>query len=441
MRNLIFASLWIALFPMVLFSTHIGVLIWIWLSLSTPQEKIYDIVNGVQFNRIVAIMTFITVMIRKEKKDFYLDTTTALYTLFVIQIILADQFALSSYDFGFVIEKVVKTYALYMMINGIMYTRHRIHMAVFAYCIGLAMESSFEGAAFVLTGAAHKVYGTPGLGDNNGAALAVLLSIPMCYFCLQYASHKLMRLGLIGLIVLSALTVVATYSRGGFVGLLICGFFLIGRTRKKLPIVLMVGVIGIGLSYMVGQDWIDRINSIGQADDNGSFLGRVMAWKISLLMAIDHPIFGGGLNAVTVYNNWRVYAPVASTMGILDIPDPGYALAAHNIFFEVLGDTGFPGLFMFAGILAVNMFNCSRIIHAARKDPSLGWAGDMARMMQVSLIIYVTAGSLLSYAYYESYWILIAISSRLNHTVMALRAAKPVRDADGFLAEARPLAS
>lgn len=52
-----------------------------------------------------------------------------------------------------------------------------------------------------------------------------------------------------------------------------------------------------------------------------------------------------------------------------------------------------------------------------RGNPSLAWAGDLARMLQISLAVYVTVGSALSLGYFEMYYIIVALLSRVSRTV------------------------
>jgi len=91
--------------------------------------------------------------------------------------------------------------------------------------------------------------------------------------------------------------------------------------------------------------------------------------------------------------------------------------AAHSIWFEVLGDLGFLGFALFLIILGTAFLKCRTIVRRTRNHPGLAWARDLAQMLQISLIIYITTGSALSLGYLEMYYILIALISRLSRTV------------------------
>jgi len=79
---------------------------------------------------------------------------------------------------------------------------------------------------------------------------------------------------------------------------------------------------------------------------------------------------------------------------------------------------------VFISILGMSIFNCGRIRRQTRGRPELEWAEDLARMLQISMVVYAVSGAALSFAYSETYWILVAVISRLNRTVQeALREA------------------
>jgi len=61
-----------------------GVLLWIWVALMSPGEILYGVMAGVPFNKIVAIITIISIPINMEKKEFYLDELAIVILLFTV---------------------------------------------------------------------------------------------------------------------------------------------------------------------------------------------------------------------------------------------------------------------------------------------------------------------------------------------------------------------
>jgi putative inorganic carbon (HCO3(-)) transporter len=418
MRDLIFACCWVVLFPAVFLSAHVGVLLWIWVALSTPNLMLYDFLSTFPFNKVIAIITFLVILFKPEKKNFYADKIVIFYSIFIIIGFLSNymstEYYTSSED---IYEKILKEYALFIVITGVMTTRHRLHVTVLTFCISLAVTGAFEAAAYVVSGTSHKVLGAGGLGDNNGIAVAMLMAIPLCYYVISYSEVRLMRIAFTILLFCDVLTVIATFSRGGFLGLVVLGIFLVLNARQKTPIIAAAVLVVLFMTFLAPEEILARLGSIQDADSNGSFLGRVVAWKVNLLAALDHPLIGVGFSAAARPDIWSHYVPMISSIGIIDTPMvPPTPLVAHSIFFQVLGDTGFIGLFCFVSVILAAIVYCFSIVRRCKGRPDLLWASDLARLLRVTIIVYTAAGSALSFSYFEGFWIIAAVISRLNHT-------------------------
>ena len=428
MRDYIFALCWVILFPAAFLSAHIGVILWIWVALSTPNLMLYNFLSSFPFNKAIAGITFMLVMFKPEKKDFYRDPLVVTYGLFVVLMFISNYFNSStSYIGDHIFDKVYKEFALAIVITGVMYNRHRIHVVVQTFCISLAVVGAFEAAAYIVSGTSHKVLGSVSLGDNNGVAVAMLMSIPLCYYLYLYTADKYLRLGFGILIFCKVITVVATFSRGGFLGLIVLAIFMIMNARNKVLPIVMIAVLALMVVFFAPPDWFDRISTIQDADSSTSFLGRIVAWKVAFVASIDSPLIGHGPHGLQDFATWNRYVGQIGWISILDNGfRPAYAVAAHSIYFEVLGDLGFVGLGMFLLIIVMSIFYCGKTITLCKNQPEMLWAADLARFLRVSIIVYCCAGAALSYAYFEGFWIMIALISRLHHTV-AQQNRKPTR--------------
>src|SRR5690606_267234 len=155
--------------------------------------------------------------------------------------------------------------------------------------------------------------------------------------------------------------------------------------------------------YLAPQDWTDRMETIQHADQDESFLGRVNVWKISSAIAVEHPIFGGGFRSVQSPPVWDKFEDAPGLLDFIETPRATKSgRAAHSIWFEVLGDQGFIGLFLFVALLANAFWTRREILKLTRQRPAqLRWASDLADLLAAVLVIYMVSGSLLSAAYFE----------------------------------------
>jgi putative inorganic carbon (HCO3(-)) transporter len=425
-RDLIFAFLWVALLPLLLISAQAGVLVWVWSALLPPNDLLYGFMAGVPFNKIAAVLTIFLVVFGREKKEPYFNITLLLLILLGLASTVSWLDGIGSSPVATdLYEKLLKEILLTFVITVVMTTRAHVDRLVLVVVLSIGFLAVKEGIIYLVTTGGHLITGNAAVGDNNGVALALLMTMPLITYLGRFSTVRIVRIGMWCLLGLSLITVLATYSRGGLIGMMVLGVFALVKSRRRFLSLLLVVITGIFLYALVPDAWLSRMDTIQSAEDDSSFMGRVVAWKISLLIAEDNPLFGGGMHAVQNQLVWDTYKKDFHALDFVNTPPPGeIPRAAHSIYFEVMGDLGFIGLTLFLMLLCVAVWNCRQLYRASREHPSLVWASDLARMLQLSLIIYLTVGAALSAAYFELLYVLIALSSRCRRTVQLTLAAE-----------------
>jgi hypothetical protein len=84
----------------------------------------------------------------------------------------------------------------------------------------------------------------------------------------------------------------------------------------------------------------------------------------------------------------------------------------------MLGEAGYPGLVLFLAILVLAWRRASRIQRLARGHPELDWAGELAAMLQVSLVGYCSAGAFLGLANFDYFYVLLVCLLVLEDAVV-----------------------
>ncbi|MGI4955236.1 MAG: DUF5935 domain-containing protein, partial [Janthinobacterium lividum] len=131
MRDAAFGLIFAALLPAVFVSPCMGVLVWVWTALLSPNELLYGFMASIQMNRIVAVVTILVIMFNRDKKDWYLDPLLVLLLLFAL--VATGSWATSivpSDDGDGLYQKLLKEVALAAAIVGVMTSRHRLHLLV-----------------------------------------------------------------------------------------------------------------------------------------------------------------------------------------------------------------------------------------------------------------------------------------------------------------------
>ena len=82
-------------------------------------------------------------------------------------------------------------------------------------------------------------------------------------------------------------------------------------------------------------------------------------------------------------------------------PVPNDVHAAHSIYFQVLGEHGFIGLFLFMGMWWSVWRTGNWLIRNGGKEPETLWCKHLGGMCQVALVGYAVGGAFLSLAYFD----------------------------------------
>ncbi|RZK29288.1 MAG: hypothetical protein EOO61_20855 [Hymenobacter sp.] len=276
MRDLLFHSIFLPLIILGFYSTHLSVLIWVWISLLPPTDMLYGTFGVLPFNKIVAAVTVFTLFLKQEKKDFYFDKLMLLIIMYGIIVTLSYILSEQNNSFADVqYDKFWKELVLFFIITGVMYSQHRISQMMIVFSLGFGFLMVKEALIFLLTAGGHKVGGMGVIGDNNGVALALLMTIPLTLYCATYMCNKQAKTAFYLVAVLGAITVIATYSRGGFVGLLALGFMLLKGSKHKFKALFAVSILSIALSDSItqlccsqhifsgfGRHWLYRASSL-----------------------------------------------------------------------------------------------------------------------------------------------------------------------------------
>jgi O-antigen ligase len=103
---------------------------------------------------------------------------------------------------------------------------------------------------------------------------------------------------------------------------------------------------------------------------------------------------------------------------------PGQAThAAHSIYAEVLGDSGFVGLTIYLTIIGLAFGYAARIRRSSSGRGELAWASELASAIQLSLVAFCIGGAALSLAYYDQLYLYVGLLS-----AMLMMANKPATE-------------
>jgi putative inorganic carbon (HCO3(-)) transporter len=254
------------------------------------------------------------------------------------------------------------------------------------------------------------------IGDPNTFSQVLLVIIPLAMDRLWREKSTILKI-ISGLTLTSVLiTVVLTYSRGGFVSLVVMIGTFIYFYRPEFSRVVLVMLILRFVIKLVSSKYIERMGTLTYflpfsqvgATEDPAFSGRISEMLVGIQMFSDYPLFGVGLN------NYNVrYLSYSEKLGI----DPRReARSAHSLYVEVAAELGLMGLIAFFSLL---YFTISGLIKSI-KDFTENGEEDLAsitRAFTVGFIGYLSAALFIHGAYPRYFWLLIGIGLSVPNIV------------------------
>lgn len=412
MRSLAVLAILFGSTPLMLFMPHLGILAWTWVSYMNPHRLTWGVAQTFPVAEIVAIPTLIGWFLSREAKEIPKHPLIYLLIVYLAWVTITSTHAYLPEMAWDKWEKFLKIILFTILTAAIMRTQVRLHSLLWVMVLSVGYFAWKGGLFTALTAGAYVVWGPSGtfFADNNHMGLTALMLLPMLRYLQMQTETRLGWWALMGMVGLNLLCVFGTQSRGALVGLVAVMGYMMLRSRQFVPFVLGLMALGIGFLFMP-DDYRDRVMSIGDYEHDASAQGRFDMWRFAVRVANDSPILGGG---------YEVFYHPESRDKYLDYDiETGRKTgrAAHSIFFEVLGEHGYVGLLIFFSIGLSTFLTAGRIRREIKGRGDLKWCGDLASMLQLSIIAYAVSGAFLSLATFDLFYHVVAIMA-ITHMIV-----------------------
>ncbi len=399
LRDLVLMGTIYGTLPLAYLRPFYAVLMWYWLAIMNPHRLSWTLVHQPFAQLSALVMLTSMLVVTKERKELPITPLTVTLLLFCAWMLITTVFAIHP-DWAWrqwdkVWKIMLTTFVSLLLLN----TKYRLIALTTVATLSIALFGLKGGLFTVITGGNLRVWGPPGsfIGGNNEIGLALIMTVPLVLYLMNITPYRQVKWGLLVMVVTCVFAIVGTQSRGAFVGVVAMGLFMAMKTNNKAAYILLGAVLAVVAFMFMPESWHERINSIADYKQDGSAMGRIMAWRMAFNLALDR-VFGGGFEA---------FSPVTYMMYLPEVGPRN--TDAHSIYFEILGEHGFIGLGLFLAIGILSLRTCGKIIRGTHGRPEFDWMNRLAAMLQVSLVGYAVSGVFLGLAYFNYYYCLLAI--------------------------------
>ena len=396
MRDILICLLVFGALPFILWRPFFGVMVWTWLGLMNPHRLAWGFSLDLPFALIVFLTTVFSLLMSRESKKIPISREILLLFVFVVWMFLTTllswfpPLAWEQWD------KVWKIQLGVILTLMLVTNRERIHLLVWTICVSLGFYGFKGGLWTVATGGTNRVYGPDGtfIGGNNEIGLALIMIVPLLWYLILHSRQKWVKTGHYVVLACSIIAIVGTHSRGDLLGLLVMGAMFLFKSRRKLIPLITAALFIAVLPYIAPDEWFERMDTIQDFESDRSAQGRLGAWRKSIEIANSSPT-GGGYEVLQVVNGTD----------------------AHSIYFEILGEQGYPGLLIFLALGLCTWLKAGAVKRRCKQQPELVWARDLATMIQTSLVGYGTAGAFLGLGYFDLIYVIMVLTVMLHRVV------------------------
>jgi probable O-glycosylation ligase (exosortase A-associated) len=388
---------------------------YVWVDTFRPQEVAYFLLNQLPVAMIIGLAAVGSYVLtdRRSPPRFTLETgLQILMAIWVTTTLLwaeRPDAAWEKWNWAF------KTLAFAAFIPFVI--RSRVQIEAFAQIYVFALAANFVpfGVKTLISGGGYGSnlglqQGNSGLSEGGLLSTVCLMAVPLAVFLSRH-SQLVPRMKLMTWVYwivagLAVLTAIGTYERSALIGLVVLGVYMWIRSRQKIAFGIALIVVSCLVAYTTTSAWNDRITTIGSYSNENSAYTRILVWKWTLEYTAMNPM-GGGFQSYLIDH--------VDLPGTADSPGfTQFGRAFHSIYFEVLGEQGYPGLAIFLIIAGSMLIRLRRVSQKARRIPELQWVAALSDALQSGLAVFLTAGAFVGIAFQPMFWYFISMGISLN---------------------------
>jgi O-antigen ligase len=245
--------------------------------------------------------------------------------------------------------------------------------------------------------------------DENDVSLFLCTWLPFCYFLLMVDKSKWARILYSGGLVAGLFGVVASFSRGGFVGLLAMTGVVWIFSRKKIAALAGIAVLSLVVFIAGDTAYWNEMSTVTDTEESTANT-RILSWEAGWDMFLDNPLGVGG-------NNFQIRFPEYQSP---EFTRDMYGRVAHSLWFTLIPELGILGIFVFLALLIFNLRSLFRIISLSSDtdEPEAEYLQALGRAFLAAFAGFFASATFVSVLYYAHYWYLTAFIIAVEEIVM-----------------------
>lgn len=404
MRDLFFVAFLGLFFLLAFRKPFIFALAYLYIDVIAPQRLSYFLLNSIPISAIAFALMVLGFALDPEKRDLRISWRQIAIGLLLAYCAYMTTQAVAPLSAADKWSWVSKSLIFALFLPFLLHKRLRFEVVILTYVLCASALIVTGGLKTIASGGGG--YGALVLliDENQGlyeSSIISLVAIGIIPLILWLANHGTIfgtdwkvKAYAACLIFACLLIPVGTEARTGLVCIVVLGVLLLRFSKRRFLYLGIVGTLGIIAIPFLPQSFVERMETITNPKADESASTRLAVWGWTWDFVQDNPM-GGGFDSYMI-NKISFRLENADGSGVEQGgPVVDEARAFHSSYFEMLGEHGFPGLFLWLFIFGGTVFRLELMQRRYRKNPEPGdeWIGPLALALQNFIIIYLV-GSL-----------------------------------------------
>ncbi|MGE7205323.1 putative O-glycosylation ligase, exosortase A system-associated [Sphingomonas sp. NPDC019816] len=412
MRDLFLIGFLFSLFAMGMRRPFVLVLAYIYIDIVSPQRLTYYLLNSVPISLIAVVSAVGAWVLVDDKRDSRFTVRQGAILTLLIYCGVTTYFgadfpteALQKWDW------VWKALAFAVFLPLTLRTRLRIEALLLFMILSLGSIVIVGGVKTIFSGGGYgelnlMVTNNTGLYEGSIISAVAVSAIPII---LWLGAHGTIfppdwrtRLFSYALVFACLLIPVGTSARTGLLCIGLLGILMLRDVKRRFLYIGLVAVGGMIAVPLLPSSYTERMSTIRTYKGDESASTRLAVWKWTLDYVGSNP-FGGGFNAYlqnTLSFELTSVEGTAQNSTIERRKGTDRGRAYHSSYFEMLGEQGWPGLFLWLGLNLAGLFRMEALRRRYRAaDDPLHWGGTLAGALQHAQLVYLLGGAFVGIAF------------------------------------------
>ena len=392
-----------------------ALLLYLWFALFRPQEWLWIDVSSLRLSVLLGVVLLLPALATGIWPNLTHPISVGTIAFFLTGVVA--QFGAADPATGWYwLDFMARLTLICLLTITLITSRQRFALVLAVIAGSLGFHAAKAGLASLLGGGVRYADGLAGaFPDNNGYAMATAMVMPLLLATAQNIEPKgiwtWVRRGMYVSVPFCALTVVSTFSRGGFLAMAMATLAYVLLQRRRMAALSVMFVLALlAVAFVpVPEGYLDRIETIQTYEEveDDSALSRLHFWRVAIQMAESRPFGVGMRNYEAAYDDYDF------THG-----DYGSRRSVHNSHFQVLAEHGFPGAVIWTGMFVVSFVMCLRVRrHSKRPDltpDESRFFFTYANALMVSMVAFGIGGSFVASALNDITWLTFALVASLD---------------------------